>query len=203
MAYVHFRNLSRGFLCGCSPSSAHIVRIQSTACEQKRWGAILHEVGGDFLYNLAIGNTCVVHDRSERDRETRACWQGLSWIRYATHRAWRDTAPPPEFSRGGMVITPYWEEQFWGLPRSTRNLLKFYKQFDKGTLIDLYSCYMPGRRKHETLVAQGRTWVTTPITPEASSTDDGGSRPDYAGALLPSRASRIGFVPLSDLGRTL
>ncbi len=154
--YVHFRNLTRGLICECPSWTVHqsrVVRIQSTACEQKRWDAILREVGADFYYCLAKGDAVVVHDRSERNRETRACWQGLSWIRYATHRAWRETEPPIEFSRGGMVLNPYWEEQFCQLPRSTRNLLRYYRKFDRGGLIDAQSCYVPANMRE--LIASG------------------------------------------------
>lgn len=142
MAFQHYRNLSRGNLCGCLAPNARPIRIQSTACEQKLWGNVLTTLGADMLYELANGTSCIVHDRSERDRETRACWQGLSWIRYACAREWRGKAPD-EFGRGGMNITGYWEEQFRLLPEATHRMLKFYGQYYKGGVVDLYSCYIP------------------------------------------------------------
>lgn len=153
MPYIHFRNLTNGLICPCpawQTTNSRVVRIQSTACEQKRWGPIIHEVGADLFYCLAKGDHITVHDRSERQRETRACWQGLSWIRYAAHRAWRDTPPPSEFSRGwGMLLNPYWEQEFRKLPRTTRNLLAYYKKFDRGWPIDLHSCYIPEVSKED------------------------------------------------------
>lgn len=146
MPHQHYINLSRGFECGCPPNTgSRIIRIESTACEQKQWDKILKQLGADMFYELARGTSCVVHDKSERDRETRACWQGLSWIRYACGRAWM-AAPamvPKEFSRNGMEVTPFWEEQFRALPDSTRRMLDFYVKFYRGGMIDLYSCYMP------------------------------------------------------------
>ena len=138
---LHFRNLSRGFLCGCSIPASRVIRLQSTACEQKRWGPIIHEVGADLLFSMAMGHECVIHDRSEKDRETRACWQGLSWLRYATNRAWSEKEPPQEFSRGGMVLNPYWEGEFRGLDRPTRRLLRYYGKYYTGGAIKLESCY--------------------------------------------------------------
>ena len=145
MGYIHFRNLTNGLVCDCPRWDVYktrVVRIQSTACEQKRWDAVLREVGADLFYCIATGDSCIIHDKSEKNRETRACWQGISWIRYATHRAWRDTEPPPEFSRCGMVVSPYWEQEFRKLPRSTRQMLKYFKKFDRGWFIDLASCYV-------------------------------------------------------------
>lgn len=144
----HFRNLSRGLLCPCQTTRPHLIRIQSTRCEQKDWERIIHEVGAELLYTLAKGNIAMVHDVSERDRETRACWQGLSWIRYATFRTWYpdNEKVPDEKSRTGHPLNPYWEEQFKRLSRPTRHLLRYYKQYiDKPqNSIYLRSCWSRG-----------------------------------------------------------
>lgn len=157
MTIKHYINLSNGWICGCDVPSPHgITRIQSTACEQKRWASILDTLGADLLYNLAQGNACVIHDRSEKERETRACWQGLSWIRYATHRAWNPGLPPPsEKSRGGMALNRYWERVYQDLPNSTKHLLKYYRKYYTGGAVRLYSCYRTQvglaifRKKHQ------------------------------------------------------
>ena len=141
----HFRNLSKGLLCPCSTPKYSALRIQSTACEQKRWPVILHEAGAELLFTLAQGNIAIVHDRSARSRETRACWQGLSWMRYALFRAWNDQAlvVPSEKSPRGHPLNPYWEAQYALLPRSTRHLLRHFKRYYglPGQTIYLRSCW--------------------------------------------------------------
>lgn len=143
MAVQHYRNLTNGLKCNCSTPHCRFIRLQSTACEQKHWDKVLHELGADFYFELARGTTCIVHDKSEKNRETRACWQGLSWIRYACHRAWDGGKPPTEFSRGNMNISPYWEEQFKRLPTKTRRMLEHYRKYYNGGIINAYSCWLP------------------------------------------------------------
>lgn len=142
MAIQHYKNLSKGAGCSCIAPNARPIRIQSTACEQKLWGKLLVEAGADLLYELARGTTCIIHDSSEQDRETRACWQGLSWIRYACSREWRGAAPR-EVVRGNLNLTSYWEQQFLSLPASTRRMLAFYGQYHKGHKVRLLSCWFP------------------------------------------------------------
>lgn len=108
---VEYANLTNGLLC--APPDARITRLQSTHCEQKRWNDVIEYVGVDLLASLARGDEVIVHDRSERDRVPRAIWQGLSWVRYAAHRAWIGEEPPRELSRGSMDVTSYWAE-IWG-----------------------------------------------------------------------------------------
>lgn len=143
----HYQNLTRGKLCHhfkegrIQPVDVRTLRVQSTHCEQKQWGRILETVGADLLYALTQGTFCIVHDVSEKDRETRACWQGLSWIRYACQRAW-EVEPKQEFSRGGVILNPYWEEQWKGLDRKVRHAVIYYNQFRFPwvTYPQLYSC---------------------------------------------------------------
>ena len=164
----HFRNLSRGLLCPCLTPYCHLIRIQSTRCEQKDWERIIHEAGAELLYTVAKGNIAVVHDVSERDRETRACWQGLSWLRYATFRAWYEAheAVPEEKSRGGHPLNPYWETQWALLSRPTRHLLRYYKQYARkdAKYVYLRSCWARGGgrpgmvERHMTPAEEVRQW---------------------------------------------
>lgn len=84
-----FLNLSNGieWLRG-SRLTPHLVRIQSTACEQKRWSRIIEDLSDDFLMYLARGEPCVVVDYSSKERPPRALWQGLPWVAYAATRRW-------------------------------------------------------------------------------------------------------------------
>ena len=158
----HYRNLTNGLRCPCYTFDFKLVRIQSTHCEQKLWDRILHELGADFLHTLATGQVMVVHDLSEKQRETRACWQGLSWIRYATHRAWYpDDVPPKELSRNGQDVSQYWEHQWHDLDRPTVNLLNHYRKYVSGPRNSkLTSCYLKRTRIQEALY-QSKTHKST------------------------------------------
>lgn len=120
---VHYANLTNGVLC--APEGSRYCRIPSTWCEQKQWGKVLYGAGPDLLAMLAVGRPVVVHDQSERRRRTRAQWQGLSWLRYATARAWGIT-PWREFSRGGVDVTHYWERQYDLLGDTDRRWLEYF-----------------------------------------------------------------------------
>jgi hypothetical protein len=140
----HYANLSNGL--GCPHLEGHlvpprVVRVQSTWCEQQRWGDVLLTAGADLLYHLARGERCVVHDVSERDRETRACWQGLSWLRWALSRAW-GVAPEPEvFKPSGMAAGRFWERTWLGLDDVPRTYAGRFRQWHRGGPVDLRSCW--------------------------------------------------------------
>lgn len=156
----HFRNLSRGLLCPCKTSAERLryTRIPSTWCEQKLWDRVIDGAGPELLFALANGHIGIVHDLSERSRETRACWQGLSWLRYACWRAWNNKPAPTEVSRSGLVINDYWEEQWRVLPRPVKHWLRYFGQFyTPGNTIWLRSCWKRGG---------GRLFVPTCSTKE-------------------------------------
>lgn len=136
---IHYTNLSRGILC---PHQDWLdgegypkkwVRIQSTQCEQKLWADVLKTLGPQFYMDVASGERVMVHDHSERDRESRAMWQGLSWIRFALNREWfgKETH---SVVRNGCNVTPYWKRAFNNLSRPDRAQLKYYGSF---ALLDL------------------------------------------------------------------
>ncbi len=142
---VHFVNLSNGVLCMGDtehfplPAEAHWTRIQSTACEQKRWADVLRDAGPDLLIHLAVGYDVVVHDQSERPRVTRACWQGVPWIRYACQVAWTGRADPVK-SRNGMDVTDYFEKQWRRLKHADRQRVRYFKKFYRGGPIAIAPC---------------------------------------------------------------
>src|ERR1700721_1367744 len=99
-------NLTRGVFCphldGKHPAYPigpyRYSRIQSTQCEMKQWDkVVLSSFGPDLWMHLAMGHHLVVHDFSEKPfkhhieirRETRACWQGMQFIRYVAERVWQ------------------------------------------------------------------------------------------------------------------
>lgn len=139
---THYANLTNGLLCG--PATAGLIRIPSTFCEQKMWGRVIYGAGPDMLATLARGYPVVVHDQSERQRNTRAQWQGLSWLRYACSAAW-GLPLPTEYSRSGMNVTGYWEGVYRGfLADSDRAWLGYFKRFADGLeVVDLQPCECP------------------------------------------------------------
>lgn len=136
----HAANLSRGVLCPCFANRPAdlFLRIQSTACEQKRWGQVLLSLGSHVLCLLANGCTVIVHDLSEKPRTTRALWQGVPWIRYALQRAWC-LPPTPVVSRNGMIVTEYAERCWRELSGSTKNELKYFRKMNPSA-VNIFGC---------------------------------------------------------------
>lgn len=94
---VNFINLSSGLAwlnTPIFPTDYRLVRIPSTACEQKRWSFIIEDLSYDFLIHAAMGDTCRVWDTSARKQVSRAIYQGLPWIQYAAERRWFDKSGP-------------------------------------------------------------------------------------------------------------
>lgn len=140
---LHYANLTRGTLCPhlgqCECS--HFCRIQSTSCEQKHWDRVIYDAGPDLLHYMGQGAEIVVHDFSEKPRETRAMWQGLSWIRYAAQRILHQT-PTPITGRGGAAMQVYFEREYDHNDRLIRALKALaYHLRDDSVVINITSCY--------------------------------------------------------------
>lgn len=151
----HFVNLSNGLRCPhiAEIKKVNFLRLQSTHCEQKLWAKVLENLGPEFLVAAAQG-IVVVHDRSEKPRVPRALWQGVDWVGYALQRAWfgpilthfnRWGSPMRIaricYSRNGMLISRYWEEQYRQLPRRVKNNLKYYRQFVTVPEVMILGCH--------------------------------------------------------------
>lgn len=136
----HYINLTNGleFLSLC-PGDTGYIRIQSTACEQKRWDFILQDLDTDLLFELARGTKCVVYDAGKRG-ESRALWQGLPWIRYVLARVWMDREDKA-FCRGHNV-TKYFAECYEKLDRRTLAKLKYFRRFVNVKDIKLSGVFM-------------------------------------------------------------
>lgn len=139
---LHYANLTNGLLC-CPASGVAMCRIPSTFCEQKLWGKVIYGAGPDLLVAAARGHQVIVHDQSERQRQTRAQWQGLSWLRYACSMAW-GLPEPAEFSRNGMNVTGYWRGTWLGLPEPDKAWLRYFGRFADGLRqVDVRPCDCP------------------------------------------------------------
>ena len=134
---VKYANLTNG-IEAIDGNDWRFIRIQSTACEQKRWAFILEDLDNDLLMNLALGNHCEVYDFGH-EGEPRALWQGLVWIRYALTRAWCDREEAAYVR--GCNVTRYFAEQYDGLPDRTLSKLRYFKKFARGGDILLFGVW--------------------------------------------------------------
>ena len=158
---VHeYVNLTNGLACLPHIESPRYLRLQSTWCEQKRWQDILWATPPDLFMDLATGNPLVVHDVSERPRWTRACWQGLEWIRVASSRAWALAPPEPLSERGGRAMRQYLMAQYALLPRQTKGMLRYYKRYLTGKSAIVAIC-SGDPDKAQAAFAKGAEWVRT------------------------------------------
>jgi len=125
---VKYINLTNGIEFLRVPEGGYrFIRIQSTACEQKRWDFIIQDLDSDFLMNLALGNYCIVCDCGKRDR-TRAQWQGLEFIKYMLHRVWFGTDYKP-IMRNGHNATEYFRQEYENLSDRTLKKVEYFKKF--------------------------------------------------------------------------
>lgn len=135
---IEYANLSRGLLC--APDDARKCRIQSTQCEQKLWTTVLMQIPDDMLWHLSQGNKVLVHDRSEKDRETRAMWQGLQLVKYFCELNWFRREPEIT-GRGNNSMKLYFREVYASTPRSVHKRFRYYLNHLVTDKIELTSCW--------------------------------------------------------------
>lgn len=105
----------------------NFLRIQSTHFEQKHLEKALQDLDNNFLMKLAIGRECVVLDMTSRkikNNTSRACWQGLSWIKYCLNRVWFKREIELEYN-----MHLYFRQEFLKLNKCTIKKLKYYRKF--------------------------------------------------------------------------
>jgi hypothetical protein len=127
---VDFLNLASGLAWlgdPRGPTDFRAVRIQSTACEQKRWSFVIEDLDHEFLIRAARGDLCRLWDASSRKLVSRAVYQGLPWIRYAMERRWLD-ATSPVLVRGHNVET-YFDRCYRQLSRRAVGKLDYAGKF--------------------------------------------------------------------------
>lgn len=129
MTTRHFINLTNGIQAveDHGLTDVRFIRIQSTACEQKRWEDILMQLSDDFMISAALGHRCVVYDYGANKSVPRAIWQGLEWIKYVLWRHWYGRPYRPI----GRAITmePYFDEQYRKLSPRARARLAYFKRY--------------------------------------------------------------------------
>ncbi|PPJ36451.1 hypothetical protein C5E45_20620 [Nocardia nova] len=141
---LHFANLSRGLLCehlhSIDPSSMRFCRIQSTSCQQKRWSDIVTGAGPELLMALARGVPVRVHDVSERNRETRAMWQGVAFLRRACETVW-GLPTTPVLGRGGASMQAHFDHAIRNLAARDRRQIRYYRPHVRTTQLHIESCW--------------------------------------------------------------
>lgn len=144
----HYLNLTNGIesLPSLPPGEPFgFVRIQSTACEQKRWDFLLSDLDNDFLLHLAIGTRCVIHDFSSRKNVPRAIYQGVEMIRYVLYKHWLRTSITCTVHR--VNTTRYFAEVYRELKPPTLKKLSYFRKFLLTDRIRLDA--LPGRTDYD------------------------------------------------------
>lgn len=140
---THFANLTRGV--ACAPRTALLCRIQSTQCEAGQWERVLQSVPDEMIARAALGQFIVVHDRSEKPRETRAMWQGLTLAKITMELRWfGELRSRYAIQRGGNSSLQYLKNVASELPKHVTARLDYYRDlaYASGTTtVTLGSCW--------------------------------------------------------------
>lgn len=88
----YYANLSNGLEYAITQGLPYkIIRIQSTYLEQHLWQKMLDDLDYQFLMDLALGYPVTILDcKSHSEKETRAVWQGLPFIKWLLYDLWYD-----------------------------------------------------------------------------------------------------------------
>lgn len=128
---AHFFNLTNGIeWMDEIDGEKHFIRIQSTACEQKRWRFIIEDLDYTFLMRAAAGYSCIVYDASAKKNTSRAIYQGLEWIKYALSMAWTYTPTLPIVR--GHNCSDYFAEAWREMTPDATRKLRYVKRFYAG-----------------------------------------------------------------------
>jgi len=134
MPTINFINLTNGIQAieDHRLTEYRFIRLQSTACEQKRWEEIILTISDDFLMCAALGYDCIVYDYGSNKNIPRAVWQGLEWLKYVLYCRWYSK----EYSPKGRAKSSktYFAEQYSKLSKKAKARLDYYKKFLAGPL---------------------------------------------------------------------
>lgn len=133
---IIYLNLTNGLEALPLVDGYKIIRIQSTACEQKRWGYILADLDNGLLFDLAIGKNCYIIDYAQRKKIPRALFQGVEWIKFVLNKVWLNREYKPLIR--GNDASRYFAEQYKLLDKITLNKIKYYKKFINTDEINLF-----------------------------------------------------------------
>lgn len=129
MKTVHFINLTNGIqaIKDFDLKDYRFIRLQSTACEQKRWENIILSISDEFLLSASLGSECIVYDYGANKEKPRAIWQGLEWIKFCLYKRWFNI----DYNPVGRCSSSkrYFEEQYFNLSNRVKSRLDYFKSF--------------------------------------------------------------------------
>lgn len=128
MATKYFVNLTNGIEAIPQIEGEYaFIRIQSTACEQKRWDFLLQDLDYNFLMALALGHHVVIYDFGANKPVPRAIYQGVEFIKYVLNRRWfgRETKAIVR----GNDATRYFAQVYEQLEERTKRKLDYFRKF--------------------------------------------------------------------------
>jgi hypothetical protein len=136
MQTIHYVNLTNGLEAIEKLKEFRTIRIQSTACEQKRWDFIIQDLDNDFLFNLAIGNLCIVYDYGANKKVSRALYQGIPFIKYCLEKYWLKEIQTVPIVRDNNC-SAYFNDMYKILDKRTFKKLDYFIKFLNTTVINL------------------------------------------------------------------
>lgn len=128
MATKYFVNLTNGIEAIPQIEGEYaFIRIQSTACEQKRWDFLLQDLDYNFLMALALGHHVVIYGFGANKPVPRAIYQGVEFIKYVLNRRWfrRETKAIVR----GNDATRYFAQVYEQLEERTKRKLDYFRKF--------------------------------------------------------------------------
>ena len=108
------------------------VRFQSSHAEAKCWEEVLSAIPDDMLFNLALGNECVVLDASANKKNSRAIYQIVPLIRFILTWRWYRTVHMEENYVKSHNATEYFTEISKKLSVRLCKKIDYYKKFLNG-----------------------------------------------------------------------
>ena len=95
MKTKHFINLTNGLEIlentSIDVDKFNFMYIASTTLERNNYLKLLTDLDHNFLFNLAIGNEVIFYDFGTNRKNSKTCYLGINFIRYALTRFWLDT----------------------------------------------------------------------------------------------------------------
>lgn len=104
------------------PTVHGFCRIQSTLCEQKNWSRLIEDLDWNVLVWLASGEKVKIIDCSNHGWGSRACWQGVEFIKFCLEKNWFGKANKVFFKLNNS--TNYCENQYYKLSKRAMAKIK-------------------------------------------------------------------------------
>lgn len=120
---ITYLNLTNGLEKYNKREEFRFIRIQSTHIEGKQWDRILQQLDSDFLFNLAVGEECVIVD-GNRKANPKTIKIGVPMLRYILTRNWLIKK-----IRINGFDSNYLDYIYRSLSPNTRSKLKYFRKF--------------------------------------------------------------------------